>query len=822
MNVTNSKTILFARCYIFFACALMFLSFPLALFIPFGHDYNIYDLVLPSVLLLSFSGMALLFVSGQFSNSIIFKLSTAFAILSIISGIANFSPVSFFIHTAGFVVIPLALSFALQTQSQRFSNNLLPGAIAVLWLVNLIHAYYPLNSVNTMGLSGNKNWFSALVLATLPFALYYLQKLLAKKISNLQASYTAAVIVTGLSILPVQAADSRASFVAIILLVGFIPFMKCQKKGRLIIAISAVITSLILAFIFKDKLAWENTRNVRVSIWDSTLSMIMNKPLLGVGPGNFEAEFPDYENREHKEMLVAAHTTRHPHNEFLYVTSETGVPAGVIWLLLVFLALFQRPTKPLEWCAAVSLFVLLIQGMMDKPIFQYPTMLLFYLLIGQIWFKNTDLTWQSSTNASLTKLLKVAAAIALLVGAILGFKETVASFYNRAALQASNKGNTQQAYNYTKESIKLANWHIMPHYKAFIYTVKTLKDPELAKTSDEFLFVNAPRFRNYQLVRGDYLTQLARLTPQEAPQLIDEAKQAYDNACTQHSSDILSFIERLDFNIMYRPIDEVIFAQKAVLDLYHRKFLRYLNYSKTSDHTVFTKSWLDQKTYGERLKKTNYLMSFMKYFDQASIALPKSKRDFVPAFGGKFNIGDMFFASEAYALAKEFDYALTPKAIYDELQKKVSIRQGNNFMWPKDLLKQKSASQFSSLCLYSMLVRFKGLESAIFKTGNSWSCILFNEQDIWLLDNGKVQKTTTPEIQKRFPSIHAEYFAYPQAYFLKNEYFSKLMAEDPSLPHYSTNPAYAIRLWLNHFRSARHTLKPMNAPFEALQKGSNN
>ena len=121
-----------------------------------------------------------------------------------------------------------------------------------------------------------------------------------------------------------------------------------------------------------------------------------------------------------------------------------------------------------------------------------------------------------------------------------------------------------------------------------------------------------------------------------------------------------------------------------------------------------------------------------------------------------------------------------------------------------------------------MLVRFKGLESAIFKTGNSWSCILFNEQDIWLLDNGKVQKTTTPEIQKRFPSIHAEYFAYPQAYFLKNEYFSKLMAEDLSLPHYSTNPAYAIRLWLNHFRSTRHTLKPMNAPFEALQKGSNN
>ncbi|MCH2204902.1 MAG: O-antigen ligase family protein [Lentisphaerales bacterium] len=822
MKAANSKINLLARYYIFFSCALLFLSLPLALFIPFGQGYNIYDFSIPSVLFLSFSGLALLLTSGQFSKSPIFKLSAAFILLAIISGIINLSPTSFYIHTAGFVIIPIALSFSLKLQSDRFSSNFLPLAISILWLINLLHAYFPEGSINTMGLSGNKNWFSALVLASLPFALYYLQKIFAKKMGNLKAWCTSAIITVGFSILPVQAADSRASFVAIILLVIYIPFLKSSKKGRLIICITTIIAGLVLAFTFKEILAWENTRNVRVSVWQSTLNMIMQEPILGVGPGNFEAEFPIYENRTHKEMLVAAHTTRHPHNELLYVASESGVPGGIIWLLLVCIALFKKPSTPLEWCTSICLFILLIQGMMDKPIFQYPTMLLFYLLIGQIWYREKSLKWQNIANFSRPKLLQFTATVIALFGLILTYRETAASFYNRASLRASNKGNYQQAYDYTMKSIELADWHIMPYYKAFIFAVKNLQDPQLAKVPDEFLSMTAPHFRNYQLVRGDYLIQQARQNPSQSQQLLSEAKQAFNNACSHHSSDILSYIERLDFSIMYRPIEEVISAQEEVLGLYHRKFLRYLNYSRTKDHTIFTQNWLSQKTYGDRLKKTNYLMRFMKFFELTSIALLQDKRDFIPTFSGPFNIGDMFFASEAYAMAKEFNYSSSPQTVYNELKAKINIHEGNDFIWPKELVKNKKGSSLSALCLYAMLSRFQGLESAIFKHDNKWHCLLYNEKDLWLLNDGKVQSTTALDIKKHFPSIQAEYFAYPQAYFLKNEFFSKLMAEDPSLPHYSTNPAYAIRLWQNHFKSQSHLLKPMDAPFKELRKRLHN
>ena len=155
LNNLNMKKL--SRLYIYLVCALLFLSYPFALFIPYGHGYNIFDFVLPSMLILSLAGLALLIINKSYSQSNIFRLSIIFAFISILSGIFNQSASSFYLHSAGYALIPLGLCLAL---SKKDKGDILPWAIGLLWLVNMIHAYSPINTINEMGLSGNKNWFS--------------------------------------------------------------------------------------------------------------------------------------------------------------------------------------------------------------------------------------------------------------------------------------------------------------------------------------------------------------------------------------------------------------------------------------------------------------------------------------------------------------------------------------------------------------------------------------------------------------------------------------------------------------------------------------
>jgi O-antigen ligase len=73
--------------------------------------------------------------------------------------------------------------------------------------------------------------------------------------------------------------------------------------------------------------------NSRFAIWETTLSMIKEKPIFGVGPGNFHDKYIEYrKNRTGRNLS-------HAHNDLLNVAAVSGIPCAILFILLWFLIL---------------------------------------------------------------------------------------------------------------------------------------------------------------------------------------------------------------------------------------------------------------------------------------------------------------------------------------------------------------------------------------------------------------------------------------------------------------------------------------------------
>ncbi len=77
---------------------------------------------------------------------------------------------------------------------------------------------------------------------------------------------------------------------------------------------------------------------VRARIWRSSLSMLGQHALSGVGPGQFAAAFPAYRDPREIELTTLSRRVpgetevEHPHNDWLLTALDTGVIGGLCWI----------------------------------------------------------------------------------------------------------------------------------------------------------------------------------------------------------------------------------------------------------------------------------------------------------------------------------------------------------------------------------------------------------------------------------------------------------------------------------------------------------
>lgn len=165
-----------------------------------------------------------------------------------------------------------------------------------------------------------------------------------------------------------------------------------NKKYKLLSILALFIPILFL----KDKLGLQRLNSIiefkhpdnieRINGWISSIHMIADYPLTGIGFGNFRASYLEYMLPQAQEKLV------HAHNILLIFGTESGIPTTVFFILFVISVIIYiiKGVKKLtnEYhqylvCGmSFAVISLLINGMVDHPFHQLALRIAFFFELG--------------------------------------------------------------------------------------------------------------------------------------------------------------------------------------------------------------------------------------------------------------------------------------------------------------------------------------------------------------------------------------------------------------------------------------------------------
>ncbi len=237
---------------------------------------------------------------------------------------------------------------------------LLQGLIGILQYYDIGFTNLPGANEKPYGLMGNRNLFGSAQVFIAPFVFYmlFIGNRFWKFISGMSLTIVA------LSIFLSQTRSAWLAFVAVILvsLILTIIFSPTNRKKWMIgTAVGVlIITALISLFLAADidgelvqsvksravtitgstsanNTTASSTITDRLQIWKQTGKLIKDHPLLGVGPGNWKLTILKY-GTEGLAWANGIYSPDRPHNVYLQVASETGIPGAIlyftIWILI--------------------------------------------------------------------------------------------------------------------------------------------------------------------------------------------------------------------------------------------------------------------------------------------------------------------------------------------------------------------------------------------------------------------------------------------------------------------------------------------------------
>ncbi len=187
--------------------------------------------------------------------------------------------------------------------------------------------------------------------------------------------------------------------------ISFIVFFLSKKRKQLevkfpvkTVGISLGLAVVLLVAMFsvegiRQNIGDSSTLQNRQLYWKASLQMAQEKPLLGVGAGNWKIHFPKYglSGLDDSVRQGITHIQR-PHNDFLWILSESGILA-LLCFLAVFFSSFLSLSRKLktaqtksEW--ALSIFTIfglcayLIFSLTDFPLERTPHNVLIFSLVA--------------------------------------------------------------------------------------------------------------------------------------------------------------------------------------------------------------------------------------------------------------------------------------------------------------------------------------------------------------------------------------------------------------------------------------------------------
>jgi len=228
------------------------------------------------------------------------------------------------------------------------------GYVQLIGLIGKNDLVIPLSTYKICSIFSHRNLFAEILLLTLPFNIfqYFSGKSIWKYIGIVNFS---------LSLFLIVVLSNRATWLAFLFSGGIIFAITCFKEKRVWMnrlrlyfifnTILIILFGSLLLIIFSDTASLkthtlksidfnEGSTKDRLELWERTLKLIDERPLIGGGLESWKINMLKYGN---KGLVSENNTTfyQRPHNDFLWVASEQGIIGVVLYIALFLIILFQ-------------------------------------------------------------------------------------------------------------------------------------------------------------------------------------------------------------------------------------------------------------------------------------------------------------------------------------------------------------------------------------------------------------------------------------------------------------------------------------------------
>ncbi|MBS3812029.1 MAG: O-antigen ligase family protein [Halanaerobiales bacterium] len=249
--------------------------------------------------------------------------------------------------------------------------------ISVLYI---IYNYFSTNISRATGIFSNINDTGTLLMVSLIFVISYFEFLKNK--------YRYLMLIPGiLGSLAILLTLSRGSFIGLI--AGLTTYSLRSKKHIVVFVIIILLMSTViysnpkLNNRFFDSITIRENMD-RIYIWLSSVEMIKDYPIKGVGPGNFPIIYPLYKH----DYDQKTHTMSYAHNIFLNIAVETGLIGFILFsaiiIIILIMAIKIYNKNALSRGVVAAFLSVLIHNQFDCTILKFEIGVVFWILTGLI------------------------------------------------------------------------------------------------------------------------------------------------------------------------------------------------------------------------------------------------------------------------------------------------------------------------------------------------------------------------------------------------------------------------------------------------------
>jgi O-antigen ligase len=278
-------------------------------------------------------------------------------------------------------------------------SAIIQSIVGIFQYYGLAFTDIPGANATPYGLMANRNLFGSAQMLLLPFVLFAFYK--GSKAWKYASGLALVLIIISLVISQTRSAWLGTIVIIVVSLLLVLIFSPANRKKWIIGSLSGFVGIALIIFLLiasdnedslsksvKERAATMTLRldsttasganaDERVKIWKKTIAMIKDHPFTGVGPGNWRVAVAPYGGNE----LVWAHgnyVPDRPHNVYLHITSETGLPGAILyfgmWTLIAVIA-FKVLMKTASEDRRILVILMLagLAGFACDGFFSFPT-----------------------------------------------------------------------------------------------------------------------------------------------------------------------------------------------------------------------------------------------------------------------------------------------------------------------------------------------------------------------------------------------------------------------------------------------------------------